>query len=92
MELFQTIIFRPISNSRQDDSPNRPSLDERLDIELGVNETTEDTQNIIDDPKLRADGYEIEKGFKDLMYGIISNLFSGQSVIQDRMLHLIDPL
>ena len=54
--MISIIIFRPISNSRQDDSPNRPSLDERLDIELGINETTEDTQNIIDEPKLSKYG------------------------------------
>ena len=61
MESFQTIIFRPISNSRQDDSPNRPSLDERPDIELGDNERTEVAQNVSDDQKWPPDRYDIEK-------------------------------
>ena len=62
MESFQTIIFRPISNSRQDASPNRPSLDERLDIELGDNERTEVAQEIPEDQTWPPDRYEIEKG------------------------------
>ena len=62
MELFQTIIFRPISNSRQDASPNRPSLDERLNIELGVNERTEVAQDAPEEQTWPPDRYEIEKG------------------------------
>ena len=50
-------------------------MDERLQIEFGVNERTEVAKNITDDPTLPADGYEIEKGFKGLMYGIISNYY-----------------
>ena len=52
MELFQTIIFRPISDS----------LDERLDIKLGINDRTEVGQDVPEDQTWPPDRYEIEKG------------------------------
>ena len=45
MELFLNSIFRTENNQGQIDSPKRPSLDARREIEVGVNERTEVSQD-----------------------------------------------
>ena len=50
MELFLNIIFRTENNQGQIDSPKRPSLDARLEIELGVNERAEVSQDDRNEP------------------------------------------
>ena len=64
MELFLNIIFRTENNQGQIDSPKRSSLDARLEIELGVNETAEVSEDGINGPLWPLSGYDIKKGSK----------------------------
>ena len=64
MELFLNIIFRTENNQGQIDSPKRTSLDARLEIELGVNERAEVSQDSPNDLSWPLTGYKIKKGSK----------------------------
>ena len=64
MELYINIIFRTENNQEQIDSQKRPFLDARLEIEQGVNERAEVSQDGLNDPLWPLTGYEIKKVIK----------------------------